>query len=294
MTEAAADHDTRIIILTGLSGSGKTTVLHTLEDLGFYCVDNLPVALLPPFLHLPRGFSRDVFRCALVMDSRQKGFVEKYPGVFQRLTRDGYHLEILFLDASDEALVRRFSETRRQHPLAQGQSVTAGIERERIMLAPLRKAARWVVDTSPLTVHQLRDHVVDLVAGRSEAWDMTLTLTSFGYKHGLPLEADLVMDIRFLPNPYFVDDLRPLDGRDRRVTDFVLGQPETQTFLERFTDFLDFLLPLYRQEGKSYLTIAVGCTGGRHRSVVLVEELARRLADRPYRLSVKHRDTDPV
>jgi UPF0042 nucleotide-binding protein len=290
MKQTAAASGTRVIIVTGLSGSGKTTVLHTLEDLGFYCVDNLPVALLPSFLHLPRGFSRDVFRCALVMDSRQTGFVERYPAVFKRLDGEGYHLEILFLECSDTTLVRRFSETRRQHPLAQGGSVSDGIRRERAMLAPLREAARWVLDSSVLSVHQLRDSVVDLIASKSR--EMAVILMSFGYKHGLPLEADMVIDIRFLPNPYFVDDLRPLDGRDQKVRDFVLTNPETGDFLDRLVEFLDFLLPRYHREGKAYLTIAVGCTGGRHRSVALVEDLAQRLADKPYPLSIRHRDAD--
>jgi UPF0042 nucleotide-binding protein len=290
MKQVAAAAGMRVIIVTGLSGSGKTTVLHTLEDLGFYCVDNLPVALLPSFLHLPRGFSRDVFRCALVMDSRQAGFVERYPAVFKRLDREGFHLEILFLECSDGTLVRRFSETRRHHPLAQGGSVGEGIQRERAMLAPLREAARWVLDSSELSVHQLRDRVVELVS--SQTREMTVTLMSFGFKHGLPLESDLVIDVRFLPNPYFIDDLRPLDGRDPPVRDYVLNNPETGDFLDRLVDFLDFLLPRYHREGKAYLTVAVGCTGGKHRSVALVEELARRLADKPYRLGIRHRDAD--
>ena len=290
MNDSAAGLSTRVIIVTGLSGSGKTTVLHTLEDLGYYCVDNLPVELLPAFLHLPRGFTRDVFLTALVMDSRQPGFSDNCPPLFDRLEQEGFRLEVLFLEADDETLLRRFSETRRQHPL--GGSVLEGIKRERAMLAPLRDRARWVLDTSRHNIHQLRREVIALVSPQEDQAPLQINLVSFGYKHGLPQGADLVMDVRFLPNPYFVDELRDLDGRHPDVSRFVHDQDSTRSFLKRFSELLDFLLPLYQNEGKAYLTIALGCTGGRHRSVAIVESIRDRLADGPCRVSVTHRDVD--
>lgn len=281
----------RFVVVTGLSGSGKSTALKALEDLGFYAMDNLPVQLLPAFVNLPLEFVGEPFKAALVMDLRAPRFVEMFPRLYDELVHKGYSLELLFLEAADEALLRRFSQTRRQHPLTSHKGALAeGVRKERELLLPLRQRASQIVDTSRFTVHELRQEITRLFSRLAPPAPMQLNLMTFGYKYGLPPEADLALDVRFLANPYFVDELRSLDGRDPRVVDYVFKQEATSVFLKKLKDLLDFLLPLYHQEGKSQLTVAVGCTGGKHRSVTVVEWLARELANSPYRLTVRHRD----
>ncbi len=281
----------RAIVVTGLSGSGKTTALHVCEDLGFYCVDNLPVSLLPPFIELWTGARAEVPRVAFGIDVRARQFLADFPRVFGELRAAGVALEVLYFEASDDVLVRRFSESRRPHPAADGGSVADGIRRERDALRPLRELADRIVDTSALTVHELRAQLRYLVE-QTDAGRMTVSLVSFGYKHGLPSDVDLALDCRFLPNPFFVEELRHKVGTDAPVAKYVLENEDTQEFLGQVMDLLAFTLPRYQREGKSYLTIGVGCTGGRHRSVVLVEELRRRLSQAGYQVIVRHRDTE--
>jgi UPF0042 nucleotide-binding protein len=280
----------KIVVVTGLSGSGKSTAIHVLEDLGFYCVDNLPVALIPRFLELWDRAGEGINRVALGIDLRERTMAEALPRTLDDLRRGGYSVDVLFLDAADEILVRRFSETRRPHPLAPGGAPTEGIKREREKLAALRERADRVIDTSALTVHELRQELRQLLTGVEHGTGMTVTLMSFGYKYGVPADGDLVVDVRFLPNPFFVEELRSKTGLDGAVRDYVLEGRDTVEFLARLRPLLEFVLPRYAREGKSHLTLALGCTGGRHRSVVLVEELARLLHENSYRVRVQHRD----
>jgi len=279
------------VVVTGLSGSGKSTALRVLEDLGFYCVDNLPVALLARFVELWESSREEVHRVALGIDARERLFLGGFEGAFDEIRRAGVRLEVIYLEASDEVLVRRFSETRRPHPAAVGGTVEDGIRRERDALRELREVADRIVDTSALTVHELRAALRDML-DRSSASSLTVSLVSFGYKYGLPTDADLAFDCRFLPNPFFVEELRPKTGLDQAVADYVLKRDDTQTLLQHLRALLDFALPRYQHEGKSYLTIAIGCTGGRHRSIALVEELKRLLTERGRRVLVRHRDVE--
>jgi UPF0042 nucleotide-binding protein len=280
----------RIVIVTGLSGSGKSTAIHVLEDLGFYCVDNLPVALIPRFLELWDRSGPELNRIALGIDLRERTMLGDFPRVLDELGVAGYSVDVLFFEASDEVLVRRFSETRRPHPLSPTGTPADGIRLEHEKLAGLRERANRIVDTTALTVHELREELRRLVMGADYAGVLTLTLMSFGYKYGLPTDADTVVDVRFLPNPFFVQELRAKSGLDPDVADYVLKGEDTRDFLARLRSLLEFTLPRYQREGKTYATIALGCTGGRHRSVVLIEELSRVLRDGSYRLRVQHRD----
>ncbi len=283
----------RFVVITGLSGSGKSTVLKALEDMGFYAVDNLPAELLPAFVNLPLEYVGEPFKAALVMDVRTPRFVDIFPPILHDLLEKGYSLELLFLEAEEDALIRRFSQTRRQHPLAEeGESTAAGLKRERELLEPLRAQATQVLDTSRFTIHQLRQEIFRIYSRLAPPARLHVNLMSFGYKYGIPREADLVMDVRFLANPYFVDSLRPLDGRDQRVVDYVFKQEATEVFLSRFKELLVFLIPRYHQEGKSQLTIAIGCTGGRHRSVAVSEWLAKELESPDCRVTLRHRDVE--
>lgn len=280
---------TRVVVVTGLSGGGKSTALRALEDLEWFCVDNLPLPLVKPFFDLmERNAPGKAKKVAIGLDARQGDFLAGFKAEIEALRGRGYQIEILYLDADDDLLVRRYSETRRRHPLA-GDDLRAGIEREKKMLRPLREVAEAIVDTSYLNVHQLKG-IIQERYGRQDG-SLSVTLLSFGFKHGLPAEADLVFDVRFLPNPYFVEALSALSGRDPAVASFVLDGGEAGEFLNRTLDFLTYALPRYAREGKAYLTIAVGCTGGRHRSVAVVEELGRRLGEK-WHLTIRHRDLD--
>src|SRR5215831_1424547 len=281
----------RAVVVTGLSGSGKSTALHVLEDLGFYCIDNLPVALIPRLVELWETSREEVRRVALGLDVRERHFLDEFPRVFDELRAGGVQLEVLYLEASDDVLVRRFSETRRPHPAAEGGTLADGIRREREALGTLRGMADRIIDTSAFTVHELRAALRARLES-PESGAMTISLVSFGYKYGLPTDADLVLDCRFLPNPFFVEELRARTGTDPAVAEYVLARPDAVEFLEHVLALLRFTLPRYQHEGKSYLTIAVGCTGGRHRSVVLVEALRARLTELGHRVLVRHRDLE--
>ena len=283
---------TRFVVVTGLSGSGKTHAIHALEDLGYFCVDNLPTQLIPTFAELCTRGEAHLERVAIVVDVRERGFLSQFPPVFRKLrSLPGVEAKLIFLEANRTALVRRFSETRRPHPLAPDRSVSEGIDEERKKMLAIRGMADVIVDTSNLTVHELRDAFGRMTRDESTRADMVVNLLSFGFKHGAPTEADLVFDVRFLPNPHFVDRLRDLTGRDARVVRFMKQHKVTQDFINRLTEFLRFTLPHYVTEGKSYLTVAIGCTGGQHRSVMIMEALKRTLEHTPgVRLRVKHRD----
>ena len=282
----------RIVIITGLSGSGKSTAVRALEDEGFFCLDNLPVSLVATFVELVEHSREDIMDVALVMDIRSRDFIKGYDEVFQSMTRAGHSVKVFYFDATDEVLIRRFSETRRRHPALEGASVPEGIRFERDQLAGLRRIATAIIDTSEMNVHRLREVVISSIKGRESALEMQVNLQSFGFRYGLPLESDLVMDVRFLPNPYFVPALRPFSGLDPGVRDYVLGQQETEVFLGRFRDMLEFLLPGYRREGKSYLSVSIGCTGGRHRSVAIAQELYEYFRQRHVNIKITHRDIE--
>ena len=283
---------TPFIVVTGLSGAGKSHALRALEDLGYYCVDNLPIALIPTFAELTLTGQREVRRAAVVVDVREGRALSRFPTVYRRLTRRyGRRVRLLFLEASDAAILRRFNETRRPHPLGVDQSVAEGVLEERQMLAPIRRLADQVVDTSALTVHELRRHILGSLGGSQAAAPLVVTVMSFGFRGGVPSDADLVFDVRFLPNPHFVSSLRRWSGRHVRVARYVLRSKAARTFLRLTDGLLRFLVPQYIAEGKTYLTIAIGCTGGRHRSVAIAETLATRLRRiRGVDVRVRHRD----
>jgi UPF0042 nucleotide-binding protein len=280
----------RVVVITGLSGSGKSSAARALEDEGFFVVDNLPLALLPELLDLINQGVRFTSEVAVVIDVRNRDFLAGFEATLQQVVAGGHTLEIYFFDASDEVLIRRYSETRRRHPLGTKDGVTGAIIQERQLLTRLRDLATEMIDTSLLTPHQLRARVVQIVHGQGGGLPLAVQLQSFGFRYGIPAASDMVMDVRFLPNPHFVPELQPLSGLDAAVSDFVLSQEGSQEFLRHFKGFLAFLLPQYQAEGKSYLTISIGCTGGRHRSVAIVEELKAWLAADNVTLQVSHRD----
>jgi UPF0042 nucleotide-binding protein len=311
----------RVILISGLSGSGKTTAIKALEDIGFYCVDNLPILLLPKFIELCEQSGGKISKVAVVEDIRgeasypdsagvpkdtgsgqaggaevEKNFFKDSRRIIQDLKREGYPIEILFLESSNPVLMRRFSETRRQHPLAVGGPIREGLRLERERLQAIRDMAHQVIDTSQLNVHQLKERIQQYAQEGKPSNQMTITLLSFGYSFGIPFEADLLMDVRFLPNPYFVEELKRLKGDHPKVAEYILQWDETREFLRHIQDLIRFLLPLYERERKTHLTIAVGCTGGRHRSIVIINQLAEKLRDevtqRGVFLSVEHRDAE--
>jgi UPF0042 nucleotide-binding protein len=280
------------VVITGLSGAGKSYAIKCFEDMGFFCVDNLPTTLIPTFADLVGRSSDTITRVALGVDVREGEYLTHLLGTLDELRKRGHGVEVLFLEAGEEALVRRYRETRRRHPLAPDGNVVDGIRAERKALSTMREVADRIVDTSALTVHQLKDLLIETYVTPGHRPGLAISLVSFGFKHGVPFDADLVFDVRFLPNPHFVEGLRPLDGRDARVRAFILEHTESRELLRRLEDFLGFVLPAYQREGKAYLTVAVGCTGGRHRSVALVEELKGFLDRLGLAASVVHRDMD--
>jgi UPF0042 nucleotide-binding protein len=280
-----------VTVITGMSGAGRSEAADVLEDLGFFVIDNLPPALIGKVAELARGGDRP-HRYGLVVDVRSGVFIDDLDAALGELRAHGVATRVLFLDASDETLVRRFEATRRRHPLAVTDRVHEGIQKERALLGELKGEADVVLDTSDLNVHQLRERLVEIFAEDLATRSLQVSIVSFGFKHGLPLDVDLVFDCRFLPNPHWIEELRPLDGRDAPVRDYVLGQPETQAFLDELHRLFELTLPAYEREGKSYLSIALGCTGGRHRSVAIGEALADILGGLGPRPQVRHRDVD--
>jgi len=289
---SAATPALRFVIITGMSGAGRSFAIKCFEDLGYFCVDNLPTTLIPTFAQLCAHSSRDIRMIALGVDIREGEYLAHLLETLAELRAQGHKPEVLFLEAADETLVRRYQETRRRHPLAGDGSVPEGIRAERRALRHLRESADRIIDTTGLSVHQLKERLVEGYGTQQTRGALTVSLMSFGFKHGAPYDADLVFDVRFLPNPHFVDSLQRLDGRDAAVEQFVMSFEESRTLLAKIDDLLRFLLPLYQREGKAYLTVAVGCTGGRHRSVTLVELLRRSLEGTGLSPVVRHRDID--
>jgi UPF0042 nucleotide-binding protein len=283
-----APHAPELVIVTGMSGSGKASVLKAFEDLGYYCVDNLPVELIPRFAEMALQ-SSETRRTALVVDVREGSKLEQLPGILKAVRRM-IPTKVAFLEASDAVLLRRFSETRRPHPLGTDSPVNASLKTERRHLASIRALADIVIDTSKFNVHELRAHITERFREQASGKSILVSCVSFGYRHGVPEEADLVFDVRFLPNPHFVPEFRPLTGRHPRVAKYIRSFPQTQEFILRISDLLVYLLPHYIREGKSYLTISFGCTGGQHRSVMIAEEVGKRLHKAGYRVKVVHRD----
>jgi UPF0042 nucleotide-binding protein len=282
---------TRFVVITGLSGAGKSLTAHCFEDMGYYCVDNLPIKLIPIFCDLISRSAAEIAKVALVIDIREGRFLEDFPEIVAQVRADERDVFILYLESSDDVLLRRFSETRRPHPLTETGSLDEGIKREREALQPIRDRANKIIDTSKFNVHELKAYLFDYFeASRQDA--MFVSIVSFGYKYGLPLDADIVLDVRFLPNPHWVDELRPLPGSHAKVREYVEGQEEYASFMKRLEGLLDVVVPGYVDEGKSYLTVGIGCTGGRHRSVVVADDLADYFRDRGHRVSVNHRDVD--
>ncbi len=280
----------KIYIITGRSGSGKSTAIAAFEDAGFYCVDNMPVALLPNFLSLPIENASELSGFAFVMDLRETGFVDKYRQVFRSLEEKGFRFEILFLEADENVLLQRYSQTRRHHPLARGKNLLEGVRTEELSLGGLKKEADRVIDTTQFTVHELKSCIFNIVKENAEIAPIKINVLSFGYKYGIPHHADLIIDVRFLPNPYFITALRKLDGESDPVKKYLSGKSDTKEFLKKYLDLLDYLIPLYEKEGKTYLTIAVGCTGGRHRSVFIAREIFDHVRKNGRDVTVSHQD----
>lgn len=280
-----------VVIITGVSGSGMSSALKAFEDLGYFCIDNLPIQMIPTFVDLLQRSGESRSRTALVVDIREGAFLAEFPRIHARLKDEGAQVVVLFLDANDESLQRRFSETRRPHPLEAG-GVLEGIEAERAALDPIRQLATEIIDTSGHTVHSLRRLVIDRFSHVAPPRQMLVCVLSFGFKRGLPPELDLLFDVRFLPNPFFIAELKPLSGESPAVIKFLQSQPEVGEALEKFTDLLRYLLPKYQREGKSYVTVGIGCTGGRHRSVALANMLAEQMTADGIEVKVSHRDIE--
>ncbi len=288
MKRRVASDRRQLVILTGLSGSGKSTVLKTFEDLGYYCVDNLPVDLIPTFSELYVNGNSEIKRAALLVDAREGGQLERLPARYKQL-RGEVPVTLVFIEAEEEALLRRFSETRRPHPLGRSRPVREGLAREREMMAPIRKLADVVIDTTKFNVHELRQFIMRRFQNRVKR-PLLVSVVSFGYRYGIPGDADLIFDVRFLPNPNFVPHLAKFSGQNPKVMRYIRSFPQTEEFLRRLEGLLTYLIPHYIHEGKSYLTIALGCTGGRHRSVMMAEVVCRSLASHDYAAKVVHRD----
>lgn len=279
-----------LVIITGLSGSGKHSASKAFEDLGYFCVDNLPTPLVPRLIELAEASDGRIDKMAIVVDVRFRESIARFTDLFQHLKAGGKAFTVLFFEAGDRTLARRYSETRRVHPLAKESSLMEGLQAEREQMAPVRAVADWVIDTSQLTVHDLRKLVYENFRDERSPGEIQLTILSFGYKRGIPFQSDLVFDIRFLPNPHFEPHLRELTGNDAPVAEYMNQQPETAEILQKLEDLLEYLLPRYSREGKSYLTVAIGCTGGRHRSVAVANALRERLSAKGHRVSAVHRD----
>ncbi|MFZ3047969.1 MAG: RNase adapter RapZ [Desulfatirhabdiaceae bacterium] len=283
-----------LTVITGLSGSGKSTAIAAFEDAGYYCVDNMPVRLLPKFLELPIESDISAAGLAFVMDIREKNFLTYYEEVFDDIRRQGYSFQIIFLEADESVLLQRYSQTRRQHPLTSGKSLTENIQIEQKQLQNLRNAADQIIDSTHLSVHELKSLIMDIARKNSRTQSIQIAVMSFGFKYGIPREADLIMDVRFLSNPFFIKGLKALDGRHEKVSTYVLNQPQAIVFIQMYSELLEYLIPLYEKEGKSYLTIAIGCTGGRHRSVVIANMMFNRIQNAfpEKNLQVTHRDIE--
>jgi UPF0042 nucleotide-binding protein len=281
-----------LVVISGLSGSGKSNAIKCFEDQGFFCIDNLPPVLLPKLTELFNQPNQNINRIALGIDIREREFLGEFLKVYEGLKEEGYRIELLFFEARDEILVRRFSETRRVHPLGIGKAVLEGISLERAILADLRKKADRIIDTSDLNVHQLKEMITLFYFKGGPTKKIQISLVSFGYKHGIPYDAELLFDVRFLPNPNFVNELKSKTGLNQEVLQYISKFPETFSFIERLVQFLDFVIPQYEKEGKSYLTIGIGCTGGKHRSVAIVNMMMEYFQKKGYLHTVRHRDID--
>ena len=282
----------KLIIVTGVSGAGKSQAVNILEDIGFFCVDNLPPVLIPKFLEMCKMSEEKTEKVAIVVDTRGGKFFDASTDVLATIEEAGYNYEILFLEASDNALIKRYTLTRRRHPLALNEKVTDGIQRERKKLEVLKKRANYVIDTTNLSVKQLRQEILNIFEDGGYFEGMFIQIMSFGFKHGIPSDVDLVFDARFLPNPYHVDALRDFTGKDEKIKEYVMQFKETEIFLQKLVDYLEFVIPEYIKEGRSQLIIGMGCTGGKHRSVVITEELSRRLNNNGHKVQFVHRDIE--
>ena len=285
---------TSVVIVTGLSGAGKSSALKVLEDIGYFCIDNLPATFLTKFIELSGNFSPSIKGIALVMDLREEGFLTSFPDLYRQLKKSLVTLELIFLEADDQTLIKRYSETRRKHPVAISGSVARAVVRERELLVEVRSLASYRIDSSNFTIHQFKEYIRKIVTADANRERLNISLLSFGFRNGLPPEADIVMDVRFLPNPYFIEALRAQSGFDAGVREYVLGHPVSRSFVERFHALLKMLIPEYLREGKSYLTVAIGCTGGQHRSVAIVNHLRDSLQEDGYEISVNHRDVKRI
>src|SRR5262245_40900799 len=281
---------TQFIIITGLSGSGKSGAMKCFEDLGFFCVDNLPAKLIPTFVELCTRKGEEIRNVALIIDIREGGFLHDFPAEYEKMKAEGYNFSILFLEASDDVLQRRFSETRRPHPLAFDRPVIQGITEERERLAPIRELADIIIDTSTVNIHELREHINKIYAASNDGKTLVISIISFGYKHGIPFNSDIIFDVRFLPNPYFVPEFKNQNGTDEGVKNFVLESSDSREFLQKLEEIFTFLLPKYTREGKTYLTVSIGCTGGKHRSVAIANYLEEYLKSLGHEVRCKHRD----
>lgn len=283
--------DLRLVIISGQSGSGKSYAIRCFEDLGFFCVDNLPPQLLPKFVDLCTQSGSEIKKIALGIDVRERDFLADFISIFDRLKIEGYQIELLFLEARDEVLVSRFSETRRPHPLSRNRPILDGIRLERDRLSDLRKRADKTIDTSEFNVHKLKEVITKYYISSSELKRLNIFLVSFGFKYGIPYEADLIFDVRFLINPNFIPDLRPLSGEDPEVEEYIMKDQETRNFINKLLRFLGYLIPLYEKDGRSYLTLGIGCTGGRHRSAAVTNIVGRFFSKKGFEVTIRHRDT---
>ena len=269
---------TNLVIISGLSGSGKSTAVHMLEDMDYYCVDNIPPTLLPTFIELCENTEKEITKVALVIDIRERVSFDSAPEIIKEFKKKGYPVDMIFLESSDATLIKRYKETRRKHPLSDDGNILEGISKERKMLVELKELSNYTIDTSELNVHQLSE-IIKNKFNKANSQNILLNIISFGFKHGIPNDADMIFDVRFLPNPHFVEGLKYLNGTDEEVLDYIMNKEQSIEFIEKITEFLEYLIPNYEKEGKSYLTIAIGCTGGKHRSVAITDKVAEHFND---------------